>query len=160
MKPVWLLAHDLSDESAAILDKIAGELEALKGHLYLLHVYNFPSPPTSFGMVGSETTFATAQEFSTALSERADKQLAKIKNALKKKFPKLKLSVIIREGNAVEEIIGVCKEKQIDRLVVGTHGRRGVGRILMGSVAERVVRLAPVSVLVVKTQAQDDGNDS
>jgi nucleotide-binding universal stress UspA family protein len=55
------------------------------------------------------------------------------------------------EGDAVEAILGMAQEVQADLLVMGTHGRTGLGRLLMGSVAEQVVRQAPCPVLTVKT---------
>jgi nucleotide-binding universal stress UspA family protein len=48
-----------------------------------------------------------------------------------------------------------------DLIVVGTHGRRGVGRILMGSGAEHIVRMAPVPVLVIRsTQPEPSAGDA
>ncbi len=47
-------------------------------------------------------------------------------------------------------VADAAKEWNADLIVVGTHGRRGVGRALMGSGAEQIIRLAPVPVLVVR----------
>jgi len=55
----------------------------------------------------------------------------------------------IRFGNPVEEICGYIRRQGIDLLVVGTHGRTGINRVLMGSVAERLVRETPSAVLTV-----------
>jgi nucleotide-binding universal stress UspA family protein len=55
------------------------------------------------------------------------------------------------EGDAVHEILTFAKENPCDLIVMGTHGRTGLGRFLMGSVAEGVVRKAPCPVLTVKT---------
>jgi K+-sensing histidine kinase KdpD len=54
------------------------------------------------------------------------------------------------EGSAAEEIIRYATEQAMDLIVMGTHGRTGLERLLMGSVAEQVVRGAPCSVLVAK----------
>jgi nucleotide-binding universal stress UspA family protein len=56
------------------------------------------------------------------------------------------------EGDPAEEIINYAAEASIDLIVMGTHGRTGLERLLMGSVAEKVLRGAPCSVLVVKLQ--------
>ncbi len=53
-------------------------------------------------------------------------------------------------GSAAEEILRVARESKCGVIVLGTHGRGGVGRLLMGSVAEQVVRKAPCPVLTVK----------
>jgi nucleotide-binding universal stress UspA family protein len=55
----------------------------------------------------------------------------------------------IRFGNPVDEICGYIRRRGIDLLVVGTHGRTGINRVLMGSVAERLVRENPTAVLTV-----------
>ncbi len=55
-----------------------------------------------------------------------------------------------REGDPAVEIVRFAVENGCDLIVMGTHGRTGLERLLMGSVAERVLREAPCSVLVVK----------
>jgi nucleotide-binding universal stress UspA family protein len=59
---------------------------------------------------------------------------------------------LIAEGNPVTEILRVAAEEQADFIVLGTHGRTGVQRLLMGSVAENVIRRAQCPVVAVKTQ--------
>jgi nucleotide-binding universal stress UspA family protein len=49
-----------------------------------------------------------------------------------------------------EEIVKVAQEERADMIVMGTHGRSGLNRALLGSVAERVIRLAPCPVLTVR----------
>ncbi len=53
-------------------------------------------------------------------------------------------------GYAAEEIIALAEEENIDLIVMGTHGRSGIDRMLFGSVAEKVVKGAPVPVLTVR----------
>lgn len=55
-------------------------------------------------------------------------------------------------GSPVPTIVKVAESKGADLIVMGTHGRRGMGHLLLGSVAERVVRLAPCPVLTVREQ--------
>ena len=57
---------------------------------------------------------------------------------------------LIRKGHPVEIILEVAKDIDADVIVMGTHGRRGVSQLFMGSVAEYVVRHAPVPVLTVR----------
>ena len=56
----------------------------------------------------------------------------------------------IVEGNPHEEILDYVTEHGIDIVIMGTHGRTGLDRVVMGSVAERVVRRSPVPVLTVR----------
>lgn len=60
------------------------------------------------------------------------------------------VSCLIRQGRPFEVITGIASEKNIDLIVLTTHGYTGLDRVLLGSTAERVVRHAPCSVLVVR----------
>lgn len=64
--------------------------------------------------------------------------------------PGIPVNHVLLEGDPAAEIVRYAAEAGVDVIVLGTHGRTGVDRPLMGSVAERVVRDAPCSVLVVK----------
>jgi nucleotide-binding universal stress UspA family protein len=57
---------------------------------------------------------------------------------------------VVLEGDPASEIVDYARDAGIDLIVMGTHGRSGLERLLMGSVAEKVMREAPCSVLVVK----------
>ena len=58
------------------------------------------------------------------------------------------------KGDTGPRIIGAAQETQCDLIVMGTHGRTGLGRVLMGSVAEQVLRTAPCPVVTVKAPAK------
>jgi nucleotide-binding universal stress UspA family protein len=62
----------------------------------------------------------------------------------------IKVEHVLLEGDPAQEIINYAREANIDLIVLGTHGRTGKDRLLMGSVAEKVMRDGPCSVLVVK----------
>ncbi|MXV62840.1 universal stress protein [Natronorubrum sp. JWXQ-INN-674] len=53
-------------------------------------------------------------------------------------------------GNPAKEVVEYAEEHDIDHIIVGSHGRKGVSRVLLGSVAEQIVRRAPVTVTVVR----------
>jgi nucleotide-binding universal stress UspA family protein len=61
----------------------------------------------------------------------------------------LRVGVALRTGVAYREIVALAREGKADLIVVATLGRGGIGRALLGSVADRVVRLAPCPVLTV-----------
>jgi nucleotide-binding universal stress UspA family protein len=64
--------------------------------------------------------------------------------------PKIKVEHRLVEGDAVTEILRTAEGTKADVIVMGTHGRTGLGRLLLGSVAEQVVRKAPCAVVTVK----------
>lgn len=63
----------------------------------------------------------------------------------------------LADGEAPVEILRVANEAHCDLILMGTHGRTGLGRVLMGSVAEQVVRQASCPVLTVKTPFPESG---
>jgi universal stress protein A len=106
--------------------------------LIVVHVL---APPTvgygEFGMLPPEG----------ADRESVEEQLA----AIKPKDSSVGVTCFLLEGHGVTEILRCAKDNQCDLIVMGTHGRKGIGRLLMGSVAEQVVRKASCPVLTVKT---------
>ena len=65
-------------------------------------------------------------------------------------LPPIKVAIQVRVGDAVEELVAVALELRASLVVVGTHGRRGLRRLMLGSVAERVARRAPCAVLIAR----------
>ena len=68
---------------------------------------------------------------------------AALKGQLREKFeadPDIRVETRLEDGDAAEEILRVAEEAGCDLIVMGTHGRSGLGRLLMGSVAEAVLR--------------------
>jgi nucleotide-binding universal stress UspA family protein len=66
--------------------------------------------------------------------------------------------VLIKSGDALDMINQAATELAIDLIVMGTHGRRGLSRALLGSMAETVVRSAPCPVLTVRLRDLDDSH--
>jgi len=67
------------------------------------------------------------------------------------KMRELRVETVVCDGDPVREIIREARERNADMIVMGTHGRTGVRRLLMGSVAEAVLRRASCPVLTVKS---------
>lgn len=88
------------------------------------------------------------------LEDSAGRELPKI--AEREEYAGLKTEEVIVHGEAAAEIVRVAKDKNVDLIVVSSHGRTGLGRILFGSTAEAVVRHAPCPVLVVKPAKQEE----
>ena len=110
--------------------------------LYVLHV--MPLPVVAY----MEGPLPIASE---ALQEELRQKLDRL-HAENGKFRVLHRLV---EGEPVNEILHMATETSCDLIVMGTHGRTGVGRIMMGSVAEGVSRKAPCPVLTVKNPFPD-----
>ncbi len=80
--------------------------------------------------------------------QEAEKNIKSVKNLAEKEG--INVSGFILAGRPYEAIIDTAKEKRADLIVVGSHGRTGIARLLMGSVTERVIGHAECAVLIVK----------
>ena len=95
-------------------------------------------------------------DISEQLEDSAERELPKIGEC--EECAGLDIEEVIVHGEAASEIVRVAKERQVDLIVVSSHGRTGLGRILFGSTAEAVVRHATCPVLVVKPPAEAESN--
>jgi nucleotide-binding universal stress UspA family protein len=77
-------------------------------------------------------------------------RLREMINAIKPSDPGSAIERLLSEGKPGEEIVAFAKERNCDLIVMGTHGRTGLERALLGSVAEQVVRAAPCPVLTLR----------
>lgn len=82
------------------------------------------------------------------MTKESEKKLTALKDDLSKEGVAMETSVLF--GNAADIIISACTEKKADLVVVGSHGRHGAKKFLLGSVSSKVVEHAPCDVLVVK----------
>ena len=110
--------------------------------LHVLPVLNYPI--RGFGMS------AAFPHLVEELRTRANEQLQQILPALAKGIV---CTSDLREGSPHEAILAFAKERQADLIVMGTAGHTGLAHALLGSTAERVVRLAICPVLTVRTPA-------
>ncbi|WP_394842350.1 universal stress protein [Pendulispora brunnea] len=76
--------------------------------------------------------------------------LDKLADDVRQRYPKV--DAVLAHGEPWSEILNAAKGLNVDLIVMGTHGRRGLSRAFLGSIAERVVRLSPVPVLTVSTR--------
>ena len=137
-----LVPTDLSDLSLAALEVAAVLACGEDAKVTLLHVVE-SSPLLGFHTVDytSETLFRDSEE-------KAEKDLDRIIRE-QTPFPAA-LAAAVRRGDAQKEIVRFAVEENVDLIVMATHGRTGLAHIMLGSVAERVVRRSPVPVVTVK----------
>ena len=116
------------------------------GKITVVHVY--PLPEQVYGVYAA---FGGA-DFVGSIRVAAEKALEEAVTPLRHRMPAL--TAVVRAGDAWQEIIAVATEIGADLIVMGTHGRRGVARVFLGSVAEKVVRRSPVPVLTIRTHGE------
>jgi universal stress protein A len=126
-----LFATDFSPASSAAYRKLVALNAALKAQLLVIHVV---SPVYQVEAVDAAAVARAAQR-------DAEARLAKLRPSPAR--------TVVRYGVAHEAIAQEARRSRADLVVVGSHGRTGLQRILLGSVAEAVVRHAPCPVLTI-----------
>lgn len=96
-------------------------------------------------------------DVSDQLEDSAEKELPRLAEC--EALAGLNVEEVIVHGDAAAEIVRVAHERQVDLIVISSHGRAGLGRILFGSTAEAVVRHASCPVLVVKPPPEEAESD-
>ena len=134
---------DFSDMSKAVLDYAVFMAQSHQAELKLVHVVD-----QLHGFDSYKILHMTAIEITHEMERQAKSQLKELVASLP-----IPAKFEVRFGRAADEIVLQAKEDKVDLLVMGSHGRSGLSHLLVGSVAESVVRHAPCPVLVVRKEA-------
>jgi len=146
-----LVPTDFSDPAEAALKYARTLAEEFGSHLHIFHVV--PEPYVyPWGTEISTLPLADLMAQSETLANTRLKELVAADQ-----MPKGGLSTSTAIGTPVDRILDYIKDAHIDLVVMGTHGRSAVGHLLLGSVAERMVRRSPVPVLTVKGAVKNGG---
>lgn len=139
-----LVPTDFSPGAEPALRWAATIAEPTGAEIALLHVLDFMTPAMAAGSpdMGVWLDDAMIQEAQRRAETAIAQQAARLPRA----------RTVIREGTPRLEILEVAKELQVDLIVMGTHGRTGIAHMLIGSVAEHIVRHSPIAVLTVRQQ--------
>lgn len=132
-----LLAIDGSKYSKTAAERAIDFAEAYNGTLKILSVVDVPAE-----------FYGEAPEAVDDMIKKAHGYVKEAKQLAESKG--IKAEAFVREGVTPEVIINIAEEQKINTIVMGSHGRTGLKRLLMGSVTEKVIGHAPCPVLVVK----------
>ena len=135
-----LVGHDGSEQADRALSRAMEIAAAMKASLTVLTVV-----PDLCMMELSDDDCKSMYEIMT---EESKKRLAALAKKLAKKG--VKMEFLVKFGKDAETIIKTAAEKKADFVVIGSHGRHGAKKFLLGSVSSRVVEHAACNVLVVK----------
>ena len=148
-----LVPTDFSENSKKALVYAVRLAHRNNSSLILFHVFE---PPEFVRQLPEDYSYEsndeTRKQFDTAM-RRSTERLEMLSEAVK--GSKVKIETSQRLGTPYEEIVKVAKEREVDLIVIATHGYTGLKHFLLGSTAERVVRLAPCPVLVVRQEERD-----
>jgi nucleotide-binding universal stress UspA family protein len=140
-----LVAVDLSSQSSTVADYALCLAKSLGSEIMAVYI-----APSSNQYVGFHVPASSIENFTGEVIKGAEQSM---KDFVKEKFSGVTAQGKVVSGYAAEEIIEQAREYGADLIVMGTHGRVGLDRILFGSVAEKVVKSSLVPVLTVRPDA-------
>lgn len=149
-----LVPVDFSPTSAAALGTAMGIAERWGASIDVLHVLEYPVyvvPEMTVAVPG-----APARSFEAFAVEQAEDEMMRFLEPFDPKAHIALHSQMIR-GDATRGILSHAKDGAYDLIVMGTHGRKGLEHVLLGSVAERVIRRAPCPVLTTREGGENPG---
>ncbi len=133
---------DLSAVSAMMAPAVIAFGEAFDAEIHLVHAA--VTMEEIAGIYGPDVLIGN---FEKEVVQSAERELEKFEGKYFAAYPKRKRAVL--QGDPVEVIIAYLEAELIDLVVMGTHGRKGLDKILFGSFADRMVRSSPVPVLTI-----------
>jgi nucleotide-binding universal stress UspA family protein len=142
-----IYATDLSPASLAAFPHAIHLAVALGAEMTILHV--LPAPVGVLAVDGGYVAQEIWDDLYSGLRAHADAELDRLVKEAVGNGVRVTTS-IVDGGTADEQIVGAARDLKADMLVLGTHGRTGVAKLFLGSVAARVVATAPCPVLTVR----------
>jgi nucleotide-binding universal stress UspA family protein len=136
-----LVATDYGPAAELALEYARSLASRFDAQVHLIHVVEEPFP------IGSDISVPEVPNFRDSLIKDAE---ARMSTYLGQVHGSVSVSGEVLIGAPVHRIVEAAHDKAADLIVMGTHGRGAVGHLLMGNVAERVVRSAPCPVMTVR----------
>ena len=135
---------DFTSFSRAALRKAIEMAKSNRAELLLVHVVSPIVPIPGDAYISPRMYDELAGSARAAAQKQLDKLAAQVKKA------RVKSRSFVLEGAPAEEIVRFVKGRRVDLIVMGTHGRAGLAKLFVGSVADRVVAAASCPVLTVR----------
>ena len=137
-----LFPIDFSEVSSEIVPYVISLANKLKAEVHIIFVVRRLENCRSIFV-----SHAAVENFEMEIVLGAETKMDEFVEAFFNSIIRPKTKILI--GDIIEEIIKYIKTKGIDLVIIGTHGRKGMDRIILGSIADKVIKSAPVPVLSV-----------
>jgi nucleotide-binding universal stress UspA family protein len=147
-----LIALDYNPTAEKIADAGYALAKATNAEVILMHVVSEPtyyssldySPIMGYSGFGTLDMLNDLNEFKKASQDFLEQS--------KKHLGDERITILVGEGDCADAILNAAKEWNVDTIVMGTHSRRGLDKILMGSIAEKVLHHSPVPLFIIPTK--------
>jgi nucleotide-binding universal stress UspA family protein len=136
-----LVPTDFSETSDKALDFAIELAQKFDASVVVMHAYEIP-------VIGfPDGSLVATADVASRIQEAGKKGLEQSLSTRSGRG--VKVTSVLREGRADEEIRSLAEELKVDMIVIGTHGRKGIARALLGSTAENVVRTVTIPILTI-----------
>lgn len=137
-----LFPVDLSEASSKLVPYVLTMTEKFGSEVCLLFVARILDHFTSIYV-----PHPSIDKFENEVAEGAKKRIQEFKEEHFQSYPATK--AVVLSGDISEKILNYIKSEGFDLVIMGTHGRKGLEKVVFGSVAERVAKMSPVPVLLL-----------
>ena len=137
-----------SEEALLFASKLAGKLEA---QLLVLHVIYDPAEAPGFYVKKIKKKKKFLRSMEEAANEMMDEFIEKMRQTHPNQTPIKEATPLLIVGTPATRIVEIAEKKKAGMIVIGSHGRTGLSRLLVGSKVQQVVKLSSIPVTVVKT---------
>lgn len=161
-----LVPVDFSPYSTKALNYAADMATVFGASIVVLHIIDRPTSlhqiRQRFQEKGVSTTDVTDDsqisndDLDTAVDEQREQAYADLQAFLPPRLADLTVDLRVVLGHPFERIIETAVQEDVALIILGTHGRTGLSRAMMGSIAERVARMAPCPVMMVKSSSEEE----
>ncbi|WP_291318990.1 universal stress protein [Desulfonatronospira sp.] len=137
-----LCAVDFSDMSSKVADYAQTIAKSMNSSVKVVYV-----APSLSQYVGFHVPPTSIENFVGEIVSGAEKTMDIF---IQENFSEIDATGHVLTGYAAEEILKYADQENMDMIIMGTHGRKGIDRVLFGSVAEKIVKSAPIPVLTIR----------
>ncbi len=137
-----LCAVDFSDMSSKVADYAQTMAKAMSSSVKVIYI-----APSLSQYVGFHVPPTSIENFVGEIVSGAEKTMDIF---IQENFSEIEVTGQVLTGYAAEEILKYADQEDMDMIIMGTHGRKGIDRVLFGSVAEKIVKSAPIPVLTIR----------
>ena len=138
-----LFPTDFSVASDYAMSYAISMAKRYKAKFFLLHVVD-----TTYDISGFYIPHISAEKLMQEMEEAAEKKLTNISSAISRRVKARE--IVVKSGIPHKEILKFAKDKGVDMIIMGTHGKAGLDHLLFGSTTERVLRQANCPVLTIR----------
>lgn len=140
-----LVPTDFSDLASEALAYGARIAEKANGELIVVYADTFLPPP--------HFTYAQVGDIASSLQTSKEQALEELQKYVGERVKGVRVEPLVIEDLPISGILATAQEREVDLIVMGTHGRSGLTRVMLGSVTERVIRETSIPLLAVRSGA-------